>query len=445
MNTNMNSFYKSEEEHTLLALLLAKPESFVEYRGKVYEELFYDSASLTVWRAMRAIEQEKKVPNLLLVNDYLLNLQTDISLTDWALNAGSRDYYFSSDIDSIIDILKKHEQKRRMIVLRNTIDAIIASPDIDTDIGQTSITSSYLKFLSQSSMTTDMDYADKTMSNLYEQIAEGNKFVGIPTGFNSLDEKIRGMKAGDLFVIGAQTSIGKTALALNITTNVAKQGKEVAYFSLEMKPEKLYLRIAATIMGVPANILADQNRWNGIVSSRIGEVFQSISKLPIRMPPSENYTIEKIVGLTRMSHSKKPIDLLVLDYLQIVRDPKGSANRPAFISDVCSELKALAMSLGIPIIVLAQVSRKSNEGKIHKPELWHLKESGSIEQAADVVLLIHRNKYGPESEGYDPELGNSHAQFRIVKNRDGECGDILVGYEPSLTLFCELGSNSGAA
>ncbi len=440
MNTQMNSFYKAEEERALLVSLLYSPESYRELQGKVYEELFYSTESLKVWQAVRAIEQQKKEPNLQLVDDYLQDLHVDFSITDWALDAAKKTGYKSPE--TLIAILKKHEQKRKMIGFRNTIDSIIGLPDIDTDVGISELTSAYLRLLSDSSTSVDMEYADKTMNRLYEQIAEGNSFMGIPTGFKSIDDKVMGLKSGDLFVIGAQTSIGKTALALNITTNVAKNGKEVAYFSLEMKPEKLYLRIAATIMGVPANRLANQNYWDSNISSKVGETFQSIGRLPIRMPRAENFTIDKIVSLTRMTHSKKPLDLLVLDYLQIVRDPKGSSNnRPAFISDVCAELKALAMSLNIPVIVLAQVSRKANEGKVHKPEIWQLKESGSIEQAADVVLLIHRNKYGQESEGYDPELGDNHAMFRIVKNRDGECADVLVGYEPSLTLFCELGNN----
>lgn len=439
MNEGKNSFYKDIEEKCLLVTILNDLELYRTVRPSLHDDLFFSQQAVVVWQVIRQIEQQRKEPSMALVEDLLQERDSDISVLEWALDPNFNNFFRSPD--DLISILDKHYHKRRLVEFRNLVDGVISMPDLTPDELLGGITSNYLKLLNGAVTTTELEYADKTVSRLYDQIANGNELQGIPTGFKSIDDKVMGLKPGDLFVIGAQTSVGKTALALNIARNVACSGKEIVFFSLEMRPEKLYLRIAATMMGVPANRIANSNYWDATVNANIGSVLEKLGKLPIRMPPCEKFSVEKIVNVARQAHQRKPIDLLIIDYLQIINDPKAGENRASFISNVCSELKALAMSLGIPIIVLAQVNRKTNEGKVHKPELWHLKESGSIEQAADVVLLIHRNKYKKESEGYDDELGDNLALLRIVKNREGQCDDILVSYDAEVTQFAELPKN----
>lgn len=436
MNEFKNSFYKEAEEKALLSAILNDLELYRKLRPKLSRDLFFATQTGLVWDVLRDIESQKKEPSLVLVEDYLQNRDSDVSVLDWAYD-GVISGMYNSPYDLLL-ILQNHLQKRKLIDFRSKVDALVSTTNLDQDEVLGNLTNDYLKLLNDSSVNTEMEYADVTVSRLYDEIADGNKLMGISTGFKCLDDKIMGLKAGDMFVIGAQTSIGKTALALNIARNVASDGKEVAFFSLEMRPEKLYLRIASTILGVAANKIANQNYWNKYIEENLGDVLAKVGKFPIRMPPCEKFSVERIVNMARQAHQKKKIDLIVIDYLQIINDPKAGENRAAYISNVCSELKALAMMLGIPLIVLAQVNRATNKGEVHKPELWHLKESGSIEQAADVVVLIHRNKYAAGSEGYDESLGDVHALLRIVKNREGECADLLVSYDPEITQFTEM-------
>lgn len=435
MSESKNSFLKDAEEKALLYQMLSDLDTYREFRGRVHEDLFFSSDGKEVWSIIRQIELQKKEPSLVLVEDMVGNKDLGFSVIEWGIEAELVGFKLPGDL---IDVLQSHANKRRLIDYRNSVDALIGSTDLERDEIMGRVSMEYAKLLVDTGGMIEMETADKTIDKLYEQIANGNQLQGITTGFKCVDQKVMGLKPGDLFVIGALTSGGKTALALNMVRNIASEGHEVAVFSLEMRPEKLYLRIAATVMGVPANRIANTNYWDAKISQNIGDTFSRISKLPIRMPPCQSYSIEKIASVVRQAHQRKKLDVVVIDYLQIISDPRNGDNRAAFISNVCSEIKALAMSLGIPFIVLAQVNRSSNKGSIHKPELWHLKESGSIEQAADVVLLIHRNKYKHGSDGYDPRLGDNFAELRIVKNREGECVDLPVAYHPELTQFTEL-------
>lgn len=420
----------------LLYMILNDLELYRAKRLRLHEKLFFSGNAVAVWEIIKGIEAQKLEPSVILVEEVLANSEHSFSIIDWALDFSLAN--FTARFDDLLLILELNYQKRQMIDYRSNIDALISTRDLDKTAIMGQVTEQYLKMLQGESQDTTMENADVIVSRLYDEISEGNVMRGISTGFQCLDEKVMGLKRGDLFVIGAQTSGGKTALALNIARNVAVQGKEVAFFSLEMRPEKLFLRIAATMLGISANKIADTDHWNSHLHANFGTIMGQIAKFPIRMPPCESFTLENIINLIRQSHQKKPLDLVIIDYLQIISAPNSTANRAAYISHVCTELKSLAMTLGLPVIVLAQLNRTTNTGAVHKPELWQLKESGSIEQAADVVVLIHRNKFGPGSEGFDDRLGTKLAELRIVKNRDGECADLLVAYDAEITQFTEI-------
>ncbi len=278
------------------------------------------------------------------------------------------------------------------------------------------------------------DEVMKAIAEIEEMYNNKGKVTGLGTGFAGIDEKTNGMKGGEMIVIAARPSMGKTALALNIVEAVGiDQQKAVAVFSLEMPTSQLVLRLLCSRAGVEMSKLnggfLSQNRDFPLLMSAAGTLAAS----PIFIDDTPALSILELRSKARRLKKQHDIQLIAIDYLQLLRSTSRRAqdNRQLEISEISSGLKALAKELSVPVLVLAQLNR-GPESRGGKPRLSDLRESGAIEQDADMVGLLLREKYYADSEE-DREEKAGKASLDVAKNRNGPTGEVpLVFLEQNM-------------
>jgi replicative DNA helicase len=283
-------------------------------------------------------------------------------------------------------------------------------------------------------------------------------YTGIRTGFRDLDTKILGLEPSDLIVLAGRPSMGKTALATNIAFNVAKDGHAVHFFSLEMSAEQLAMRILAEKIEVPSSQLrAGKGSVNDNQMKRLVLKAQELDSLNLHIDQLGGASIAQVVARARRHKRKHKTALVVIDYLQLMHASHRRENRVQDITEITTGLKALAKELNVPVLALSQLSRATESRENKRPQLSDLRESGSIEQDADVVLFVYREEYYAErdkpADVNDPTYNKwqermagckNAAEVIIGKARHSEAGVVQMAFSGALTRFSNLaqeGSN----
>lgn len=256
---------------------------------------------------------------------------------------------------------------------------------------------------------------------------------GIKTGFPDLDTKTTGLKPGEMVVVAARPSIGKTALALNMVRQIAEQ-YPVAFFSLEMTADQIGRRLICT----EAKITQDDVIQHKISIVQLTQFTQAVAALkPVKLFIDETpaLRISQLRSKARRLKAKEDIKLIAIDYLQLMKsDANYSDNRQQEVADISHGIKSLAKELNIPILVLAQLNREIEKGS-GKPKLSHLRESGAIEQDADVVMFLHRDRDAQKDASEEAQKVGIEAELIIEKNRNGETGFVKLLFFPKRMLF----------
>jgi replicative DNA helicase len=267
-------------------------------------------------------------------------------------------------------------------------------------------------------MKTIADQGMKTLDRLHK---DRRLVTGLPTGFARLDELTSGLQNADLIILAARPGMGKTAFALNIAQNVAlRENKRVGLFSLEMSREQLFLRILTGLARIDAHALRtgrlNKDQWASLLG-RLGE----LAAAPIYIDDTAGTTVLEMRAKSRRLKMEMGVDLIIVDYLQLIRGRGRFENRNQEITEISRSLKELAKELNVPVIALSQLSRAPEQrGGDRKPQLSDLRESGAIEQDADVVLFIYREEiYKPTEEN------RGMAEIKIAKQRNGPAGETL--------------------
>ena len=254
----------------------------------------------------------------------------------------------------------------------------------------------------------------------------------ISTGYKSFDEKLGGFKRGDLIIVAARPSMGKTAIALNFAQNVAKKNRHVAIFSLEMSKEQLTDRLIAAAMAVDSWKL-QKGKLTEDEFARMGDALETLSHSKIYLddsPAGEGLT--SIKSKARRLKMESGLDLIVIDYLQLMSNG-NSLNRVQEVSEISRGLKSLARELDVPVIALSQLSRQLESRPDKRPVMSDLRESGSIEQDADIIAMLYRDEYYNE---FSETPGVTNVLIR--KNRNGPIGQVDLKFEKSQQKFYEI-------
>lgn len=287
--------------------------------------------------------------------------------------------------------------------------------------------------------------SDIVMSDVFERLKKlgsddikvKEQYMGIPTGFSYLDKILGGgFHRSDFIVVGARPAMGKTSFALNVARNIARN-KKVLFFSLEMSKEQLAQRIIST----EARIVSEKLRTGEITDAdweKLGLALQNLVGCELYFDDTANINVNEMKARAlRM----KDVDCIVIDYLQLMSGTKRTENRVAEVSEITRSLKMMAKDLNIPVITCSQLSRgvAKNANGDHRPQMTDLRESGTIEQDADIVLMLHREDYynnNPDEEK-DPNSVNI-AEIIVGKNRHGSTTTVKVAWNPEFTMFSTL-------
>jgi replicative DNA helicase len=274
--------------------------------------------------------------------------------------------------------------------------------------------------------------AEESLHAIEELTRRRELITGVPTGFPVLDEMTAGLQRGDLVIVAARPSMGKTSLALNICTHAAlNQGRTVGVFSLEMSHQQLFFRMLCSEGHVDAHRLrtgrVDREEWQGII-----KVFGRLSGAPVYIDDSPGIGIMEMRAKARRLKREKNLDLLIVDYLQLMRGRGRYESRQQEISDISRSLKELAKELNLPVVALSQLSRAPEQrGGDRRPQLSDLRESGALEQDADVVMFLYREELYKRD---DPDL-RGQAELIVGKQRNGPTGTVRLRFIRDYTRF----------
>lgn len=289
--------------------------------------------------------------------------------------------------------------------------------------------------LRQGRSATGLVPISDTILTAYDRInklagPDREKFLGIKTGYSAVDRKIGGLNKSDLILIAARPGMGKTSFALNIAVNVALKKRRVAIFSLEMSSEQITSRILSCEALVESNRLRsgslEEADWVKLVQTA-----QVLSGAQIFIDDTAGITVSEMKAKLRRLHD---VDLVIIDYLQLMSSGKRTDNRVQEVSEMTRNLKLMARELDVPVVVLSQLSRATESRTGHRPMLSDLRESGSIEQDADIVMFLYRESYYQLQEGA-PAPEQDTVECIVSKNRHGETGTAVLLWDGRHTKF----------
>jgi replicative DNA helicase len=273
-----------------------------------------------------------------------------------------------------------------------------------------------------------------------EQLFEQKRLItGVPTGFLDVDEMTRGLQAGDLVIIAARPSMGKTSLVLNIAQHVASLGdRVVGFFSLEMSKESLFLRLLTSEAQIDGHRLMS-GAIGGNDYHRISHALEKLNAMKLYIDDTANIGVLEMRAKSRRLQAEHGLHLLVIDYIQLMSARGRFENRTLELASISRSLKGLAKELNVPIVVLSQPSRAPESRSDHRPQLSDLRESGALEQDADVVVLIYRDDvYNRDPNS--PDAGT--AELILAKQRNGPTGVVRLAFLREQTRFANLAAGS---
>ena len=305
---------------------------------------------------------------------------------------------------------------------------------------------SKLYAITQGRETKNFRHIREVITDVYTHLDElrtnPESSAGTATGFRSLDRVLAGMGNSDLIIVGARPGMGKTSFCLNIGTNVAKQTKKaVAIFSLEMSAEQLVSRVISSEALIDSYALRTgelkNEEWH-----HIAQAVSSLSGCDILIDDTPGITVSAMKAKLRRVDN---LGLVVIDYLQLMQSDKKIENRTQEVSEISRSLKILAKELNVPVICCSQLSRGTEAQNNKRPMMAHLRESGSIEQDADIIIFLYRDEYYKNAEGGDTVASDTEqntAEIIVAKNRHGSTDTVKVGWTGRYTLFRELASEN---
>lgn len=343
----------------------------------------------------------------------------------------------TSNIESYVKIVEEKSVLRKLIKVANDILKMGygQTEEVDTIIEQTE--KKVFDVLQDrnargySSLKEVLVTAFDTIEKMYQN---KNKVSGIESGFIDLDKKISGLNPSSLIILAARPAMGKSAFVLNIAEYVAMHDKvPVMIFSLEMSKEEIANRMLASESEVDSMKIKNGNDLTSEDWLKLGQASGRLSDIPLYIDDTPGLTSAELRAKCRKAKLEKNIGLVIIDYLQLMESKTRSPSRQQEISEISRSLKILAKELQIPVIALSQLSRATESRTDHKPMLSDLRESGAIEQDADIVMFIHREDY------YNPETEKKNiAEIIIAKNRSGETGTVELAWLGQYTKFANL-------
>lgn len=431
-----------EAEESVLGACFLSKYALQKATEKLLPESFYNEKNAKIFSSMLALQEEKTPIDLTTITSYLkkkneLNEVGGVEYLTEVLNFVPT----ASNVDYYIQTVEETAILRKLIETAN--DIATEGYRNDESINEI-LDSSEKKILSivknrkSSEFRSIKEVLAKTQSDLERLSEYKNEITGLATGWYDLDKLTTGLHPNEFIIIAARPAMGKTAFALNLATHAAMtQNKSVAVFNLEMSAEQLAMRILSSLGQIEGFKLRTGNLMNNDWK-RINEAVSQLSNTNLVIDDTPGITIGEIrAKCRRLASSEKGLALVVIDYLQLISGGKNyGANRQQEVSDISRSLKTLAMELNVPIIALSQLSRSVEGREDKRPIMSDLRESGSIEQDADIVSFLYRDDY--YNKEARTEDNTSISELIIGKHRNGPTTTIELLFKKNTSTFLNL-------
>lgn len=433
--------FSNEAEQSVLGSILIDPVVINEVLIKIKPEYFYIPQNRKIFEIISRMNAMGKTIDFVTVLEAL----KEEGVFD---DTGGKSYLknlleivpSTKNVDVYINIIRERYYIRSLINTSRDIIEVASEGNVDAGLLLDSAEQKIYEIRQGREISGLKHIKDVIEAETFDRLSKisnpdtKNDYIGIPTGISMLDKIITGLNKSDLIILGARPGMGKTSFALNIATNVAvKRNKTVCFFSLEMTRDQL----AQRVLSGEAAIKSEKMRTGDLSPEewrRLAQAGEHISKAPIYFDETSGITVPEMKAKLRRM---KNVDLVIIDYLGLMQSATRKENRVQEVSDITRSLKAMAKELNVPVIACAQLSRGTEvKGKSHKPALSDLRESGSIEQDADIVLFLYRENYY-SSENTDPEvvIDEHKAECIVAKNRHGETATVDLYWDGQYTRF----------
>ena len=431
-----------DAEASLLGAVLIDGDVIIKIADIISADDFFDPRHKRIYEAITDLYDDHSSIDVLTLSDRLkANDYLDLIGGASYLTELTNFVPTASHVEQYAEIVAQKALRRRLISVSQDMSALgfdEAKGIHDLiDAAETKLFEVSDKHVKQSVVSLETILAE-SFDRLDELHKDKNKMRGVPTGYKDLDAILAGLQRSDLFILAARPSMGKTALALNLAHNIAVQSKQpVLIFSLEMSKEQLVDRLLAIESGVDAWALRTGNLTDSDFE-KLSHAMGTLSEAPIYIDDTPSITINDLRTKARREAHQRDLGLIIVDYLQLMSSGgryNSEANRVQEVSEISRGLKSIARELNIPVIAASQLSRSVESRSPQIPQLADLRESGSIEQDADVVSFIYREDY------YNPESERKNiADIFIKKHRNGPTGSVELYFDRDKQRFRSVDS-----
>lgn len=443
-DTNMsigNMPFNPEAEQSVLGCILMDAQCMEDAVAEINAECFYLPQHRAIFGAMMLMySKSKAIDPVVLVDTLTKTGQYDTS--------GGREYILqlrqsvpsAVNVGEYIKIVKEQYYLRTLIDISNDIIGQATGGEADASVILDNAEQMIYNVRQGREKNGPVKISEIIVNDVYNKLTQitgedKEKYKGIPSGFGMLDKYLTGLNKSDLILIGARPAMGKTSFALNLAQNISMNArKRCVVFSLEMTKEQLAERLLSAQAGVEAQKLKTGELTND-EWVRLGNAAGQFNDVELYLDDTSAITVPEIKSRIRRM---KKVDAVIIDYLGLISSAVKKENRVQEVSEITRQLKMMAKDLNIPVICCAQLSRGTEgHGKNHRPQLADLRESGSIEQDADIVLFLYREDYyrSDLAEDKQDDVDAGKTELIIAKNRHGATGSVEMTFDKEFTRF----------
>ena len=434
-----------ELEEAVLGALMLEKDSIITVQEFITPEAFYTEEHRTIYRAIEELSTELKPIDLYTVTERL-KVRKELQKVGGAsyLAQLTQKVGSAANVEFHAKIIAQKYVQRELI--RSATEIQRRSYDESTDVTELiGYAEGEIFKVAEGHVKRSVQVSKDILARALMQIEEASKntsaFNGVPSGFMAIDRVTLGWQLSDLIIVAARPSRGKTAFVLSMARNMAvDHERPVAFFSLEMSSVQLMMRLIIAETGIPGNDIKSgrltPEQWRHLESAT-----KPLGAAPLYIDDTPALSVFEFRSKARRLKIHNDIQIIIIDYLQLMQSAKRTESRVQEISDITRNLKIMAKELNVPVIALSQLSRaaeKTAGRSDHRPQLSDLRDSGSIEQDADVVLFLYRAAYYNSQNGETEQANENEAECIVAKNRHGETSVVRLGWDGAHTRFSNL-------
>ncbi len=425
-----NILHSEQAEKLLLGLLISNNQLVSKVAGLINSDDFFILENQELYQAINnSFQKHSSADSPFLLEE--LVLISSKSKGQWIdyISEISLEKGVENNIEKYVELIKEKKQTRELKnTLINSVDLVEKGGNsISNLIGQVE---SKIQDITRQRELKDFENIESLtqefLLKMKQQQEEGYQ-SGLRTGYPALDRSLGGLKGGQFIVVAARPSMGKTAFSLEIAKNIALKGNKVGFFSLEMPSDQLILRmLSSESMIDPKTMFSPNTSLNQMQLERLNYAKSKIKSMEMRIDDSATLKIGELAWKARKAKEQDGLDLIIIDYLQLIdSESNGGESRQQIISDISRQLKAIARELDIPVIALSQLSRRVENRDNKRPMMSDIRESGAVEQDADIIMLLYREDYYKSDEDKNK---TSHNVLEVIigKNRNGATGSVKL-------------------